>query len=112
MTVPAPAPDFDLVKAVDSLRTRFGDKDVSSSTAYDILQACGRVSRDPGVSLSFLVEVAARDDNPCWLPHEVFEDVQALVSHCSGSMLLGIVTGAASNHRSAIRWSPYRVDHF
>jgi hypothetical protein len=92
--------------AVDSLRSRFSE----DASASDVVAACARLLGGGEDAVEFLVSVVAREDNPCWLPQEAFEDVCDLVAGCK-RRAVGHFVAAAAAAASTKRWAPYPVAH-
>ena len=96
-----------MTSTVDRMRSRFSGEEASSS---DVVAACARLLGGAEDAVEFLVSVVAREDNPCWLPQEAFEDVCDLVAGCK-RRAVGHFVAAAAAAASTKRWAPYPVAH-
>jgi hypothetical protein len=93
-----------MTSTVDRMRSRFSGEEASSS---DVVAACARLLGGAEDAVEFLVSVVAREDNPCWLPQDAFDDVRDLVAGCKRRVVGHFVAAAASTKR----WAPYPVAH-
>ena len=67
-----------VVRATERLR----EAAPSLSDACDVLACCAVVCQGCHAATAELAtELLARDDNPCWLPHEVFDDLVEIVDN-------------------------------
>ena len=59
-----------MTSTVERMRSRFSGEEASHASSSDVVAACARLLGGGEDAVEFLVSVAARVDNPCWLPQD------------------------------------------
>lgn len=108
------SPSTELV--LSGIRSHFNTPDYSDVTVFDVILIATKLFANHAAPIGavgeFFIDVAAREDNPCWLPQHTFHQLQNLVAHCGPDTIDGFVSGIQRlSKRTEIRWSPYSVAH-